>query len=149
MLALVGITASAQFEADKKYLGASLNGLDLSYDNHKKFALNLGFNGGYMVEDDMLIIGTTNFDFYDSELRSFELGGKLRYFFEENGIFIGAGASFVSLKHYYDDFKLTAEVGYCYFLNKNLTIQPRLYYDLGFSESGRRLGLAVELGWFF
>lgn len=36
---LLTLTASAQFEEGKKYVGASLSGLDLSYNGSKELAL--------------------------------------------------------------------------------------------------------------
>ena len=37
------VTANAQFEADKVYVGASLSGIDLHYNGNDK--LNLGVDG--------------------------------------------------------------------------------------------------------
>ncbi|MCR5312135.1 MAG: hypothetical protein K6E54_00530 [Bacteroidaceae bacterium] len=152
MLALVTISASAQFDEGKKYLGANLNGFNLSYSEATDLSINLGANAGYVVQDNLLLIGTLNFDFCNSELNKFELGGKIRYYFDDNGFFVSGGAKFV---HEYigdfNDFQITPEIGYCFMLNKNLALQPSIYYDMSFSDftEKSRLGLAVGLGWFF
>lgn len=143
------LSMSAQFEKGKKYLGANLNGLDLSFNNKTDMSFDVGANAGYMIEKDLLLLGTFDVNYYDSDIQYFRLGGKLRYFFDNCGIFVGAGANFISNHNLYDDFQVTAELGYCYFLNRNLTIEPSIRYDLGFSESGRTLGFAIELGCFF
>jgi len=154
VLALVSFaSASAQFEKGKKYLGANLNGFGISYSKNSKLAIGLGVDAGYMIKNDMLLMGATNLEFANSTLNRFELGAKFRYYIEQNGIFLSAGTKFVheDAAYYTNDFVITPEVGYCYFLNGNLTIQPSVYFDISTSDFGdkSRVGLNLALGWFF
>ena len=43
------LTANAQFEKGKKYVGASLTGLNLSYRGMDDLSLGLQANGGYFL----------------------------------------------------------------------------------------------------
>lgn len=55
------VTANAQFEADKVYVGASLSGIDLHYNGNDK--LNLGVDGmvGYLPMDNLMLLGSASF----------------------------------------------------------------------------------------
>ena len=51
----MSITANAQFEQGKIYVGASLTGLDLSYSGLDKLHLGLEAQVGYFVMDNILL----------------------------------------------------------------------------------------------
>ena len=152
LLALMCSQASfAQFEKGKKYLGTDINGLGLSYNHESDITLRLGGNAGYCVQDNLLVIGHIGLEYSYKEVQTLSIGGKVRYFINDSGVFLGAGARF--LREYVDnnDFQVTPEVGYCYFLNGHLTIQPSLYYDMSFSDfkEKSRIGFSLGLGWYF
>lgn len=145
-------SASAQFEKGVKYLGADLNeGIGLSYSHESDFTLKLGVNAGYFFEDNLLVMGQLGVNYTYQDLRSLSIGGKLRYFVADSGVFLGAGARYLHEFSDNNDFQITPEVGYCYFLNGNLTLQPSIYYDMSFSNfrEKSRIGFAVGLGWYF
>ncbi|MCI7021745.1 MAG: hypothetical protein MR901_04955, partial [Prevotella sp.] len=54
---LTTLGAHAQFEKDKAYVGASLTGLDLSYNGTKKLNLGLQADAGYFLVQDWMLKG--------------------------------------------------------------------------------------------
>ena len=151
-LAFACSTASfAQFEQGKKYLGADINGLGLSYSHESDVTLKLGGHAGYCVADNLLVIGHLGFDYTYKEVQTVSVGAKVRYFIADSGVFLGAGSRFLREFSNNNDFQVTPEVGYCYFLNGHLAIQPSIYYDLSFSDfkEKSRIGFSLGLGWYF
>ena len=152
MLALVGVTsASAQFEKGKIYGGASASGFDMSYSETTKFHLGIDAKGGYMIAKDWMILGQLGFNYHNSDTQSFSIGVSGRYYIEQNGIFLSVGGKFV---HDWEDFNylvITPVVGYCFFLNRKVTLEPSIYYDMSMSKFGdrSRFGLKVGIGFFF
>lgn len=152
VLAIMGFaSASAQFESDKLYLGSTLNGINLSYSDSKNLSLGFGAQAGYMFEQDWLAIGEVGFDFHSKDLQSTFIGAKCRYFIEQNGIFLQAGAKYVHAAKSYNDVVLTPEVGYCFFLNGHLTVEPSIYFDMSVTDFSKKseFGLKIGLGWYF
>ena len=143
--------AFAQFEKGKKYLGADINGLGMSYSHESDFTLKCGGHAGYCVEDNLLVIGHIGFDYSYKDLQMVSVGAKLRYFIADTGVFLGAGSRFLREFSDNNDFQITPEVGYCYLLNGNLALQPSIYYDLSFSDfkEKSRIGFSLGLGWYF
>ena len=143
--------AFAQFEKGKKYLGADINGFGMSYSHESDFTLKCGGHAGYCVEDNLLVIGHIGFDYSYKDLQTVSVGAKLRYFIADTGVFLGAGSRFLREFSDNNDFQITPEVGYCYFLNGNLALQPSIYYDLSFSDfkEKSRIGLSLGLGCYF
>lgn len=147
MLLLAASTgAFAQFEKDTKYVGASLSGLNLSYSDERDFSLCLGGHAGYFIEDNIMLVGDLGIETKDLHLNKFKLGVKGRYYFEQNGVYCAAGLRFVHVRHAYDDVQLTPEVGYCYFLNQYLSIEPAVYCDMSLSDFGHRSEIGVKIG---
>ena len=152
ILAVAGIVnASAQFEKGKYYLGATTNSAGLSYSKDSKFNLNLGLNGGYMFEDGWMAIAEVGMDYHNSDMQQFYAGAKCRYLIEQNGLFLQLGAKFVQGAPDFNDVQITPEVGYCFYLNKHLTLEPSIYYDLSLSDFAdkSKFGLKVGLAWYF
>lgn len=151
LMALAMTTASfAQFEAGKFYAGASLSGLNASYNGSEKGKFDLGLKGGYMFEDDWMITADLDFHKYNSIPKTVNVGVGVRYYIEQNGLYLGAkvgyahGASF-------DDFQPGVQVGYAFFLSRTVTIEPELYYNQSlkshsdYSTVGLRIGIGVYL----
>ncbi|MBR6202566.1 MAG: outer membrane beta-barrel protein [Bacteroidaceae bacterium] len=152
LLVVVGISsASAQFEKGKYYLGATANAGSLSYSKHEKFGINLGVNGGYLFEDGWMLLTEVGFDYHCKDMQSLYAGLKCRYLIEQNGLFLQAGARYLHGAPNYNDLQVTPEIGYCFFLNRHLTIEPSLFYDIStnkFSEYSKA-GVKVGLAWYF
>ena len=151
-LAIVGIgSASAQFEKGKYYLGATTNAAGLSYSKNSKLGINLGVNAGYMFEEAWMAIGEVGFDFHNSDLKEFYAGAKCRYLIKQNGLFLQLGAKFLHAAPNFNDVQITPETGYCFFLNRHLTIEPSLYYDVSLTDFSDKSKVGVKIGfaWYF
>lgn len=152
LFAIIGMaSASAQFEQGKKYLGVGFDGVGISYSEHTKFHLGLAAKAGYMIEDNTLLIGDLGFNFQNKDAQQVILGGAFRYFFEQNGIFLQGGLHYLHEAASLNDLQITPEVGYCFFVNGHLTIEPSVFYDisLGHFSDMSKFGLKIGLGWYF
>ena len=149
LLVMTATSAFAQFEQGKKYVGASLTGLDLSYSDSQKFHFGLDAKAGYFVMRDIMAIAEIGTNFSNKEWQELTLAAKGRYYIEQNGIMLGLGAKYTHMFDSYNDFAFTPEVGYCYFLNRYITVEPTLYYDMSVtdfsnhSKAGFKLGIGI------
>lgn len=152
LFALVGVgSASAQFEKGKWYLGATTNAAGLSYNKKEKFGFDFGVNGGYMFEEAWMLIADIGLDYRYEDMQSIHVGGKCRYLIKQNGLFLQAGGKYLYGNPNFEDFQITPEVGYCFFLNRHLTIEPSLYYDISLTDFAdkSKVGVRVGLAWYF
>lgn len=148
---LTAVTANAQFEEGKVYIGGSLTGLDMNYSGNG-FNFGLQAKGGYMLADDFMLLGSLGYSHYGtsgvSDAYSLGVGG--RYYIEQNGIYLGVNCKYVHAGGR-DDFMPGVEVGYAFFLNGTVTVEPALYYDQSFyshsdySTFGLKVGVGIYL----
>jgi len=152
LLAAFSLGASAQFEKGTKYVGASVSNFGLSYNKYEDFRLGLHALGGYFVADNWLLLGQLGWDHYNGE-NSFDVGASARYYFKKTGIFCGAGLKFghVGPDIVKNNLYLTPEVGYCFYLNQNVSIEPAIYCDwsLNHGRDFTKIGLRVGFGYYF
>lgn len=149
---LMAGAAHAQFEKGKVYCGASLSGLNLSYNGSND--LNLGVQGqsGYLFADNWMAVGNVSYQHTGKEgVKDYVgVGAQCRYYIIQNGLYLGAGAK---LQHTgsYNDVMPGVEVGYAFFVSRTVTIEPAIYYDQSFknhsdySTIGLRVGIGVYL----
>jgi hypothetical protein len=135
------------FYEGKWMIGASASGLDLSWHKGQKWNLSLDAKAGYLIVDDFMITGKLGYNNSTYGHSSVNVGAGLRYYIEENGIYVGAGCKFVHMEGI-DDLVPEAHVGYAFFLSRHLTIEPEVYYELStkdsdFSGLGLKLGFAL------
>jgi len=151
LFTLSNLCGFAQFEKGKKYVGASLTGAGLSYNSTDDLSFGLNAQAGYFFERDWMAVAEVGFNYTDSDWQSIVLGGKLRYYIEQNGLYLSCGARFVHGLHGYNDFQFTPEVGYCFFLNKSISIEPAAYYNISCSDFSDRseVGIRVGMGFYF
>lgn len=152
LLALtLSVSAMAQFEKETKYVGASLTGLNMSVSDRHDFALGLDLRGGYFFQRDWMAEGAVRFDCSNSTLNRFIIGGKVRYYTRQNGLYYAAGLQYVHEHSYSDDVQLTPELGYCYYLNHYIALEPAVYFDMSLSDISHKseLGLKVGIGIYF
>lgn len=144
---LMTITASAQFEEGKLYSGASLTGLNLSYNGADELNLGVQAKLGYMIEDDLMLLGNASFQTSSSKgiPNSMSLGVGGRYYIEQNGIYLGVNAKFVHTKSY-NDFMPGVEVGYAFFISRTVTIEPAIYYDQSFKDHSKYSTVGLKVG---
>lgn len=149
----MAVTANAQFEEGKVYLGGSLTGLNLKYSGLDELNLGLQAQAGYMVADNLMLLGNVSYEHSGNEAKSDNisvgLGG--RYYIEQNGIYLGVNCKYVHAGHGYNDIMPGVEVGYSFFLSRTVTVEPAIYYDQSFknhsdfSTIGLKIGLGVYL----
>lgn len=153
MALLTATGAYAQFEKGKVYVGASLTGLNMKYNGSDKFSFGIQAQGGYFVANDILLHGTVGYDHSgaDGVVDKLTLGVGGRYYIEQNGIFLGVNCKYMRAGREFNDFMPGVEVGYAFFVNNSVTIEPAVYYDQSFknhsdySTIGLRVGVGVYL----
>ncbi|MBQ1828425.1 MAG: outer membrane beta-barrel protein [Prevotella sp.] len=147
---MMSVAANAQFEQGKKYIGASLSGLNLSYSGSEGTHFGLQAKGGYLFSDNLMGTAQVGYDKMKHVPYSLSLGVGGRYYIVQNGIYLGAGVNYRHANSY-DDVLPTVQVGYAFFLNGSVTIEPELYYEQSFknhgdySKIGFRLGFGIYL----
>ena len=149
---LTTVAANAQFEKGKIYCGASLSGLNLSYNGSSE--LNLGVQGqvGYLFADNLMAVGSVAYNHTgQSDVDDyFSAGAQARYYIIQNGLYLGAGAKYIHTGSY-NDVMPGVELGYSFFVSRTVTIEPALYYDQSFKDHsdystiGLRIGVGVYL----
>ena len=146
------VAANAQFASGKKYCGASLTGLNLSYNGSQELNLGIQAKAGYFVDDDWMLLGQAEYS-HSSKTDPkdyFSVGAQGRYYIEQNGLYLGVGAKLVHAGSY-NDVMPGVEIGYAFFVGKQVTIEPALYYDQSFknhsdySTVGLKIGIGVYL----
>lgn len=145
-LVLVCTSAFAQFEKGKKLIGASLTSASLSYSDRKDLAFGIGAEAGYFFADDWALIGDFGFDYANSDLQDLWIGAKARYYIEQNGLFLSCGARYEHEFKSHNDFMITPEVGYCFFVNKTLVIEPAAYVNVSLADFSENTEVGVRIG---
>ena len=151
---MMAIAAHAQFEQGKKYISASFSGLDMGYNGSSEFNVGLQAKGGYFLADNLAVVGLIGYNHVggdDETPDRVSLGVQGRYYIIQNGIYLGAGATYKHANHNYNDIMPGVEIGYAFFINRHVTIEPAIYYEQSFkdhskySNVGLRLGLGIYL----
>lgn len=151
MLAMT-VAAKAQFEAGKTFVGASLTGLDLNYSGSKKFSMGVQAEVGQFMTDNWLLYGKAGYQHQgEPNTNAYNVGVGGRYYIVQNGLFLGANASFAHATGHYNDFKPAIELGYAFFVGREMTIEPSLYYEQSiknhsdYSTVGLKIGIGLYL----
>lgn len=144
---MVSVGAHAQFESGKQYCGASLTGLNLSYNGSEELSLGIQAKAGYFFEDDMMLLAQAEYKHSDLEgVKDYwALGAQGRYYIEQNGIYLGAGMKLIHTGSY-NDVMPGVEVGYAFFVSKQVTIEPAVYYDQSFKNHSDYSTVGVKVG---
>lgn len=143
------LNTTTPFMEGKFYVAASASGLDLSYHKGEEWRLGLNAEAGYLFLDNWMVLGTVGYQNSTYSHSRVDLGAGVRYYFEQNGIYLGAKAVYVH-EAGIDDFRPEISVGYAHFLSRHLTIQPELYYENSFKESDLSgFGVRVGFGIYF
>ena len=145
------VSANAQFENGKKYIGSSISGLNMRYNGSEKSHFGLQAKGGYIFMDDWMVTAEMAYDKKKDVSAELSLGVGARYYIVQNGLFLGASADYVHRGSDYDDFMPSVQIGYAFFISHTVTIEPEIYYNHSFkshsdySSVGFRLGFGVYL----
>ncbi len=132
------------FYEGKIMIGASTSGLDLSWHKGQKWNLSLDAKAGYLIVDDFMITGKVGYNNSTYGRSSVNVGAGLRYYIEENGIYVGAGCKFAHTDGI-DDLLPEANVGYAFFLSRHITVEPEIYYELSTKDNDYS-GVGIKLG---
>ena len=144
---MVSVGAHAQFESGKQYCGASLTGLNLSDNGSEELSLGIQAKAGYFFEDDMMLLAQAEYKHSGLEgVKDYwALGAQGRYYIEQNGIYLGAGMKLIHTGSY-NDVMPGVEVGYAFFVSKQVTIEPAVYYDQSFKNHSDYSTVGVKVG---
>ena len=155
MMLLCGLvftmTASAQvkdrppFGKDKVYVGASVSNVGLTYNGSEKWNFGAQAKAGYLFEDNWMVTGNLGYDYRQRGFNDFSVGAGLRYYIEQNGLYLGAGANYQH-HHSYDDLLPTVQLGYAFFLNRTVTLEPEVYYNLSLKNQSDYSGFGIRIG---
>ena len=147
---MVSVAANAQFEKGKKYIGASMSGLNLSYSGSEKTHFGLQAKGGYLVSDNLMVTGLVGYDKTGDFPYALTLGVGGRYYIVQNGLFLGAGVN-CKFSDDFNDLMPTVQLGYAFFLNHSVTVEPEIYYEQSFKnhKDYSKIGFRVGLGFYF
>lgn len=150
LMAGATLTANAQFEAGTKYVSTGLSGLGLSYGKKAGFAFGIDANVGYFVADAVMLKAGVSYD-HTKETDDFSASLGARYYIRQNGLFLGSGLGYTHLTKNVNDLEVPLEVGYCFYLNRHVSVEPSAYYNISINDfaDGSKIGLRVGLGFYF
>ena len=150
-LAVSAQSSDTPFEKGKIYVGAGFSGLNLNYNSNTKWNFDINARGGYFIEDNWMLLGEFLWGIRQKADNSFAIGAGGRYYIVQNGLYLGAGARFAHQGSDYNDFMPNVNVGYAYFLNHHVTIEPELYFDISTKsfKDYTGVGLRVTMGVYF
>ena len=148
------INAHAQFEEGKWYLNTSLTGLNLSHSKYE--GTNFGFQvgSGAFVVDNLMVLVNFKGEYVEHGMDETSVGAGARYYLSNCGLYGGLGLAYKHLSNSVnreDLVCLTPELGYAFFLNGTITVEPAVYYDLSFSNCSEysKLGFKIGFGFYF
>jgi len=149
------VSANAQFEKNKWYVNASLTGLNLSHSKSEGTNFGFAMAGGAFVADNLAILLNFKGQYVEHGFDETSIGAQGRYYFASCGVYGGLGMTYKHLTSS-GNFKknlvcFTPEVGYAFFLGRNLTIEPAVYYDISLDETSEysKLGFKIGFGLYF
>lgn len=150
LLAVMTVGANAQFKKGTPYLAASLSGLNLSYSGNEDITFGANILGGYFIEDAWMLYGKFGYD-HTKNTDNFAIGVGFRYYFLQNGIYLGGGLQYEHVVDNVNNVQLCPEVGYAFYLNRYVTIEPALYYNMSLNDftDGSKVGLKLGVGIYF
>lgn len=152
-LLTVSVMASAQFEQGKWVFNPSITGLDLSYSKSEKATFGFEYLGGAFIVDNIALLVNLGASWANAgDMYAAGVGG--RYYFESTGIYLGGGLRFKRLDNKgsknITDFAVCPEAGYAFFIGRNITLEPAVYYDLSLKERDySKIGLKLGFGVYF
>lgn len=150
---MFAVSVHAQFEKEKLYIGASMTGLNLSFNGVDDLNIGVEAQGGYLVDDNLMLLANASFQHSGNKVvpNSYSAGVGGRYYIIQNGIYLGANCKWIHAQHSYNDIMPGVEVGYAFFINGSVTIEPAVYYNQSFkshsdySTIGFKVGIGVYL----
>lgn len=155
LLVMTALSAHAQFEKDVWYVNASLTGLDLSHSKNEGTNFGFALTGGAFVADNVAVLLNFKGNYVEHGMDETSIGAQGRYYFSSCGIYGGLGMAYkhlscVGFKKESGLFDTGSRICF-FFLGRNVTIEPSVYYDLSFSDTSEfsKLGFKIGFGVYF
>lgn len=152
LFAVVSMGAFAQFDRGTKYVGANLEGtgFGMGYSKSTDFFIGLRANAGYFFADQWMALGEFGWSHQNGN-SSVDLGAGARYYLRQNGLFFSGLFKFKHIPGDINNVYLTPEVGYCFYLNDHVSIEPAVYVDmcLNHFKDFTKVGLKIGFGYYF
>lgn len=150
LLCVTTLGAKAQFEKNTTYFSTSLTGLSMSYSNQEKFTLGVDVLGGFFVEQSWMLYGRFGYG-HTQVSDDVTLGAGMRYYIVQNGLYLGSTLQYQHLFKNMNNVQICPEVGYTFFLNRFVTLEPSVYYNISLNNfsDGSKVGLRLGFGFFF
>lgn len=143
----MAVAANAQFESGKTFVGASVTGLDLSYNGAKKWNIGIEGRAGQFVADNWLLFGQLGYQHLGKpKANDLKIGVGGRYYIQQNGLFLGANVNYVHETKNYNDVMPAIELGYAFFVGRTVTIEPALYYEQSLNDHSNRSTVGLKVG---
>ena len=161
MMALCAISANAQFEAGKLYANLSSTSLGLTYSKNDKLRFDVGATAGMFVADNWMVYAQADYNhkrlmyrrFSESKIYQDEvlLGLGARYYIQQNGLYLSLASQFSHHEQTNDNLFLTPEIGYAFFINEFITIEPAVYYQMSLNRfaDASTVGFKLGIGFYF
>ena len=156
LLAVVSLSATAQFEKGTHYTEASVSGFGIGVKD-KKFNIGIGASQGYFVADGWMLLGRMGYQY--NGVHSALIQGGFRYSFQKFGLNLGAGVQYEhrgshsgnSESSKQDYIQFCHQVGYTFYLNRWISLEPALYCDLALNDVkyGTNAGLKIGIGLYY
>lgn len=143
-------TTYAQFEKGKWYINGSFTGINISHNGFIEDNFGLGLSVGNFLEDNFALIVNSEIAHYEKSL-----GAQVKYYLPNTGAFGGIGMEYKTIDYFDGGDKhitcFTPEIGYAFFLNKTVTIEPVIYYNYSLTKPSdySKFGVKVGLGFYF
>lgn len=140
----------AQFDKNTAYFSTSLTGVGLSYSNQEKFTLGVDVLGGFFVEQSWMLFGRFGYN-HTHEADDVTIGAGMRYYISQNGLYLGSALQYQHLFKNINNVQICPEVGYTFFLNRFVTLEPSVYYNISLNNfsDGSKVGLRIGFGFYF
>ena len=144
------VVGKAQFEQGTKYVGASVTNLGLSYSSSEKLRFGMEASAGYFLFDGIMLKANAGYS-HRPHADDITLGLGGRYYFTQNGVFLGAGLEYCHEAKNYNDLRIPTEAGYCFYINHYVSIEPAVYYNMSLNDFSDKsaVGLKVGFGLYF
>jgi hypothetical protein len=138
------------FETGKCYINVSATNLGLSYSKQEKLRFGVEGTAGYFFADALMATASIGYEHtHVSDDFSASLGG--RYYIVQNGLYLGLNVKYSHTDKSNNNLYLTPQLGYAFFLNRHVTVEPSVYYDMSFNDyaNGSKVGLKIGFGYYF
>ena len=154
VLLMACVQVKAQFEEGTFFVNTSLTGLNLSHSKYEGTNFGLKVEGGAFVVDNLSVLVNFKGEYVEHGMDETTLGVGTRYYLSSCGVYGGPGFAYKHLSNSVNRKNIvcmTPELGYAFFLNGTVTIEPAVYYDLSFMNCSEysKLGFKIGFGFYF